>query len=456
MRDSHCNGDGGPSRPFILLGLAQAAVYVVTATGLTSPDRVQAALVAALLAFTLYAAAIPRARRLAGRRYLLTTLALGLFFRACFFFQEPLLSDDFFRYLWDGLVHWHGINPYQYAPADPALAGIADALRARVNHPTVLSIYPPLAQLAFAAAAIAGGGWLALKAIWLACDLGIALVLSRLVPGDRRLQALTIYWWSPLVVIEVAWNAHLDLLGVLPLVLALLLARHPGRNALGLGAALAAAALVKYFALLLVPAAGRLARPGRVAAVFAILVLASYAPYISAGGDVFAGLITYAESWRFHAGIFSLLNWLVGSPALAKLIAAAAVGLLCLQSVRNEWTLERAAVWITGAILVLSPTLHPWYLLWMVPLIALAPNRAWLYLTGSILLAYYGLPTFQAEGVWPEPWWIKLAIYAPFFALLIADSWRSSWWQAAWEEIRTERGARARSEPPPGSQPPPH
>ncbi len=408
-------------------------------TRFVAPEHVTAALAAALLAFTLYAAAIPCARRLSGRQYLLITFALGLLFRASFFFHEPILSDDLYRYLWDGLVQQLGINPYRHPPADPALAGIADALRGRVNHPNVVTIYPPLAQLTFAAVAFAGGGLLVLKALWLTCDLGIALVLCRLVPDERRLQTLTIYWWSPLVVIEVAWNAHLDLLGVFPLVLGLLLARRPGRCAAGLGASLAAAALVKYFAVLLVPAAARLARPARVAAAFALLVLVSYAPYVSAGGGVFAGLVTYAESWRFHAGIFELLSWLTGSPALAKLIAAAAVGFLVLQSVRNEWTLERAALWLTGAILILSPTLHPWYLLWMVPLIALRPNRAWLYITGSILLVYHGLPTFWAEGVWLEPWWIRLAIYGPFFALLIAGSWRDSWWQAAWEEIRMGR-----------------
>jgi hypothetical protein len=241
------------------------------------------------------------------------------------------------------------------------------------------------------------------------------------------------------VVIEVAWNAHLDLLGVLPLVIALWLARLPSLRPLALGLALAGAALVKYFAALVVPAAARSAGPARLAAAFGVLVLALYAPYASAGGDLFAGLFAYARSWRFNDGLFWLFSWSTGSTSAAKLIAAAVLALIVVNSVRNEWSLDRGAFWITGAILLLSPTVHPWYLLWMVPLIAIHPNRAWLYLTGSVFLAYFGLSTYRTNGVWPQPWWIRLAVYGPFFLLLVADAWRGSWWAAAWEEIRGSR-----------------
>jgi hypothetical protein len=238
------------------------------------------------------------------------------------------------------------------------------------------------------------------------------------------------------VVIEVAWNAHLDLLGVLPLVTALWLARRAPVRSIALGSAIAAAGLVKYFAVALLPAATRIGRPFRTAFAFSVAVAVLYLPYASAGGRLFTGLGTYAGSWRFNDGLYHILNWIAPWPHAAKAVAAAVVLFIVVQSARNEWTIEKAAFWVTGAILMLSPTVHPWYLLWMVPLVAIRPNRAWLYLSGSVFLAYYGLATYRAEGLWLEPWWIKLAIYGPFFILLAVDSWRGSWWQAQWESAR--------------------
>lgn len=429
-----------PLGAFAALGLAQAVVYATLALWSGYAHRPTLAMSLVLIAFIFYLAAVVVARPLAGHVAFSIAIVLGLLFRAWLLPKLPFFSDDHFRYLWDGVVQIRGINPFRHAPIDPALAGIDDALRSQVNHPSVPTIYPPLAQVAFLLVALAPGGIFALKALWLACDVGIAALLFKLVPAERRLQAWTIYWWSPLVVIEVAWNAHLDLMGVLPLVLALWLARRPQRPAWGIGLALAGAALVKYFAAALLPAALQRTRRSWTLVAFVLAIVVLYLPYVGAGPQLFAGLSTYAELWRFNDALFAVLTWLVRSPMVAKGIAAAIILGLVVGSVRNEWTLERTAFWVTGAILILSPTVHPWYLLWMVPLVAIRPSRAWLYLTGSVFLAYYGLGAYRSDGVWPEPLWIKLAIYAPFFVLLIYDGWRGSWWQTAWRVFTQRAG----------------
>ncbi len=421
---------------FAGLGLAQALIYAALAFGENHQGQPDRAVLLIVIAVALYFVALVTARPLSGKAAFAVAVALGVTFRALLFPEAPLLSDDYFRYLWDGLVQLRGVNPYRYAPADPALAGIDDALRAQVNHPEVRTIYPPVAQLIFLFGAwVSSGHVFVLKAFWLVCDVGIAVLLLRLLPPERKLQAWTVYVWSPLVIIEVAWTAHLDLLGVFPVVLAIYLAtRSPVRSA-GLGLAVAGSAMVKYFAVIFLPSAARRGRLPRVLVAFAAAILLLHIPYASAGYRTFEGLFTYAASWHFNAGLFDILTWLL-SAQMAKLIAVAVVLFMVVGSVRNEWTLEKTVFWLTGTILILSPTVHPWYLLWMVPLVALRPNRAWLYLSGSVLLAYYGLAGFQAEGVWPEPWWIKLLIYGPFFVLLAADGWPGSWWQAAWETLR--------------------
>jgi hypothetical protein len=422
---------------FVSLGGALTIVYASVAMLHEYDARPTIAMMGPLLSFTLYLAAVGVANRLSGRTVLASAALFGATFRLLMLPEAPFFSDDFFRYLWDGLVQRHGINPYQFAPSDSELAGIDDALRAQVNHPTVLTIYPPLAQVVFFLNAILSGGLLGLKIVWLACDVGIAALLYRLVPDRHRLQMWILYWWSPLVVFEVAWNAHLDLLGVLPMILALWLARYGRSHLFALGFSIASAALVKYFAAALLPSAARENRSPRVLAAFSAAALVLYLPYAGAGTHLFGGLAMFAEHWRFNDSLFVLIAWLAPSSLVARAIAAAAVFLVVVQSVRNEWTLERTAFWVVGAILLLSPTVHPWYLIWMVPLVAIRFNRAWLYLTGSIFLAYYGLETYREIGVWPEPWWVKLAIYGPFFAILFADAWRGSWVQSAVEQVRS-------------------
>ena len=76
----------------------------------------------------------------------------------------PSLSDDAYRYVWDGQVQAHGINPYQYVPQDPALEFLQDgALYDHLNSPAFYSVYPPVSQLIFGAAAhLFDGNWWAI------------------------------------------------------------------------------------------------------------------------------------------------------------------------------------------------------------------------------------------------------------------------------------------------------
>ena len=162
----------------VALGAVQVAIYGAPAIWEGYQTRPQIAMLLALLAFAFYLAALVTARRLSGRRAFAVAIAFGLAFRILLFPAAPFLSDDYFRYLWDGIVQLKGLKPYSFAPSDPALAGIDDALRARVNHPEVRTIYPPLAQLVFLVTAkVSAGSYFALKAVWLACDIGIAVLL---------------------------------------------------------------------------------------------------------------------------------------------------------------------------------------------------------------------------------------------------------------------------------------
>jgi hypothetical protein len=368
----------------------------------------------------------------------------------------PELSDDFHRYVWDGHVQASGTNPYLYAPAADEVEPIRTETHHLINNPTVPTIYPPLAQLAFLLIALAGSNLVVMKLLWLAADLGTAWVLTRIARETGRDPALVLllYAWAPLLVVEVAWNAHLEPLGMLPMAGAIWAAVRLGRGARAsaeagpdesghrhrttaavlTGALLAASALVKFAPAAALPALaprGRRLLPDASAAnaiavtAFGLTIALVYAPYAAAGPALFTGLRTYSEHWWFMKGAFGLIEWVVGDPLTAR----RAVGTLVVGVVALTWfrrfDLERSLLWILGTGMVLTPTLHPWYVLWMLPMAALRRSPPWLALSGLTFIGYFGLGAYQESGEWLQPAAARAALWLPFFGLLARETVQS-------------------------------
>lgn len=375
---------------------------------------------------------------------------------------EPSLSEDAWRYRWEGRVQAEGVNPYTTPPADPSLAPLRDGGWLRVNHPEVPAIYGPPLQLAFRAlAALPGSGLLWFKLAFLACDLGL---LALLIGGLRRrgLDPLwcLLYAWHPLVVLEVASQCHLEIVPIAFLVAAVELeARGRWRlAALACGVALAS----KYLPLLLLPAFLLLGKTWRARAERLGWVLLPGAlcalPYLSAGEGLVSGLGAYGARWSFNGVGFEVLDAALQrlgvsqalvragaplfvddlqgfDPALhqtwikipAKLLVVLAAGFVTLSFARQAHRARgrtrrgevlRGAAFAAGLVfLVGSPTVHPWYALWVVPfLIGAAPRlRAPVLLFTLILplvyeirLRYTGL-----SGTWTEASWVRAAVWLP-------------------------------------------
>ena len=139
------------------------------------------------------------------------------------------------------------------------------------------------------------------------------------------------------------------------------------------------------------------------------------------------GLTTYLTKWRFNDGIFSILYELLRQPALAwddtalegarTLCSMALIAIAVILLIRLDDPLKIGFM-ILGAHLLLSPTLHPWYLLWVLPFLPFFPSPAWIYLSGASLLAYNVLDRYHASGVWLEDPWVKWLEYLPFLVFV--------------------------------------
>jgi hypothetical protein len=277
-----------------------------------------------------------------------------------------------------------------------------------------------------------------------------AVTVTVLLVLLRRLRvsepAVLVYVWSPLVVFEGVQAGHLDLLMV-PLVLLALLWRREGAAGRA-GFALGLAVLVKLYPAILVLAwsARRVSVPPEggsgivtwwrsrdwrfVAAVGGTVAL-GYAPYVWATGVGALGFLPeyFGAAEDHNIGLRALLTWGVGwTSDLARTTMITILFVVLLGTLvwigRRDATgaLGRTGVAAIGAYLALVPTaMHPWYVVWMVPFLCLAPSPAWLYFSGAVSLSYVAFLVWPA----PLPAWAWLAQYGPLFGLLAVEAWRS-------------------------------
>ncbi len=352
-------------------------------------------------------------------------LGFALTFRLLLLPTPPVLSSDIFRYVWDARIQGAGINPYVSRPADFTTEEVrVDPLFQQQNRPLARTIYPPLAQAAFRAVrAVAGESVTAMKAMMLLGDLAtIAILMFFLTTLGLPRTRIILYAWHPLVVFEIAGSGHVDALAI-PFMLLAILAWRRGWNAPA-GAALGAATLVKIFPILLLPAfLGRRRWPLLLAC--AVTIGLAYLPFLPmAGLGVLGHLPRFLSDpgETFNPSLMGLVPLMLGWISQAPLYWASWIGMAALAATLL-WLLRSQAdsvdallarIWLVGtAMTLLTLTLHPWYLLWLVPLLAIQPRIAWLYLTGAISVSYlFYLVTPPARGA------IGLLEYLPFFLLL--------------------------------------
>ncbi len=359
-------------------------------------------------------------------------LVVAALCRLALLMPEPHLSSDIYRYVWDGMVQHHGINPYRYVPGDPHLTFLRDDdifpnINRRDYAPT---IYPPVAQMFYFVATLFGGKLIAMK---IAMDLCEAVTIFGLIQmlrsmGLRREQVL-LYAWSPLVIWEIGSSGHLDALMTALIVLALLF-RMRNQPVLT-GFALGAAVLTKFYPLLLFPALWRRRDWKMPLAMLAVCL--TYLPYLGVGKRVLGFAGGYAEEEGIHSGSrYFLLDWVHHLPHCSHLpllffyaFCAFLIAFLTFWSVRVSERPGGAFLAPAGALafalmLLFSPH-YPWYVIWLVPFLVLAPSLGMGVYVCAIFCAFTTQWASPGEGMYFLGKWIY---GATALALLVQLAWR--------------------------------
>jgi hypothetical protein len=334
-------------------------------------------------------------------------------------------SDDVHRYVHEGrLAQHHLALPYWLPPA--ALTPVADdGETALVNHKTIKAAYWPGVTLGFAGlTAIADGAGIRPVQLWRLCLLCIDMVVVVWLWRVCGRGAAALWWLHPLWWIEAISAVHIDAAGAALMMMCLLAVRQ--QRAVWAAIALGMAIHAKPIALLWLLAGPRQVRVGAV-----VVALCLWVPHLAVHGPLMPpGLLAYAEHWEASPLLYRALEWpwrgLFEARAAANIYAhlwvdahgvvveqaghawltwgaphadahrllldhrvIAKGASLCLWalsvvcSTRVARTIdddtERFA-WVglvgVGAWLLLTPTLHPWYALWLLPsLVALLHHQ---------------------------------------------------------------------------------
>jgi hypothetical protein len=149
-------------------------------------------------------------------------------------------------------------------------------------------------------------------------------------------------------------------------------------------------------------------------------------PYADAGRKLIAGLVAYGEQWRNNESLFRLLSWAAQRDDVAAGLALGIVVGVMVFAAQQRTEPLRASYWLVGAILLLSPSVFPWYVTWLVPFLCFYPRAAGLLLSVTVLLAYHVVIGYRALGVWQyDPWLVALE-YTPVYALLVWQAFQKT------------------------------
>lgn len=356
------------------------------------------------LAFLAYGCGALAAFHLRSRLAIAVILTIGVVTRLLLLPVAPSLSTDAYRYVWDARVSSAGVDPYAYPPAAPEIAGLRDSsIYPKLNHPTWHTVYPPLAQAFFRVVyRIAPDSVAAMKlALGIAELLALAALVLLLRTLDLPVGRLAIYAWNPLLLVEIWGSGHLDALVLATVTVAALASarRRDGLAAILLGIG----TLMKIYPavlLLLLPARRR----PWVAVLFASVVVAGT---IATGGlDRWpvAPIGRYVRDEYFNPGLVRLL---VNEPQFA--LAATAGWVVAVAWRSGAGHLAPRAVPLVAGFIVLAPNVFPWYVVWLVPFLAVTPSVPLIAFTGTVAFAY----TFFLSEPWGIPWWARLVEGAP-------------------------------------------
>lgn len=357
------------------------------------------------------------------RSKLLIILGFAFIFQIIILFTNVSLSDDIYRFFYEGKGLVNGVNPY-ITPIEEFPDNLRDSYYDKVNNPHITSPYPPLALLLFAILYLIFPNPFIYRVCFSFGFLVSMLVFYKLVSPNSKWK-LIIYAWNPLLHLETANGSHFEAIVVLLVMLALW-SLYSERFSTA-GVFLLLGFLLKYYPLFLIVVYWKkLGKKGLTvffSGVFLYCLLVILYPY-----TVF-GVLIYAETWYFNASIFWVIVQITQSFFLTKIILGGIfIILLCFITLKSNKeamvSLPTMAYAVIGIFLLFQPSFHPWYVFWVFPFVLLdkKSNYSWILLSGLLVFSYHVYIAYDTVQIWTESIFLRFIEYFPFYTCLAIEN----------------------------------
>lgn len=353
-------------------------------------------------------------------------ILLGILIRIVALLEWPSLTDDFYRFYWDGWLNASNISPYLYTPREvihfmKPPPGIFDQL----NSPDYYSIYPPLLQFFFQFAYIMSKGDIAAFVFWAKLPLWLGeiatmiLIPKILIALGKNEKLAKWYFFNPLIIVELIGNLHYEVLAITGLCLGLygLLYHKSFISVLGVTFAIG----VKLVPLLTLPFFVFFWNwKYRLVSVFFLVLFFKELFYAEELTHFFTSFNLYFQKFEFNGGLYfftrELGTFIVGynpiaylGPAL-QIIGTALIVIWFFKWLRKgidfNFGLEMILFW-NLFYYFFSTTVHPWYLGIPIFLSVFQPFRFVYYWSWLIFLSYFH---YNGEG-YKEAFWVPVVEY---------------------------------------------
>jgi hypothetical protein len=308
---------------------------------------------------------------------------LGIFTRLALFAGMPVLSDDVYRFIWDGYILQSGLNPYAATPesyVDTGVPGLTNDLFAQLNSPQYYSVYPPLNQYIFWLSTLFSGHLLVQTGVMRLFLLASDFMVYRLLLRMHSERAAHLYFLNPLIILEGVGNVHFEVMVAAFLMLGLSYWNDKRKMAaLSLAMAVGVKLLPFIFTPYFVFQSWR-QKDGSFSIILALGIILILGPAVSWAweGGTLESLGLYFRNFEFNASFYYLARDAIASlihynaiqwmgPVISALTLVLIL-LFTLWGIVQKMPAARVMCLVLTVYLLMATTVHPWYVIPLIPL----------------------------------------------------------------------------------------
>ena len=358
----------------------------------------------------------------------------SMLLRVLLLLSVPALSDDVYRFIWDGRLLLNLTDPYKELPSEyisRGIEGLDQALYDKLNSKDYFSVYPPFNQVFFFLSVLFSPGsefWsiVVLRFIIILFELGNIRLIRKLLKHYKLPQKYgLLYALNPMVILELSGNLHFEAILIFFLLLALWYYEQEKLTLSALMFGLAVA--VKFLPLIFLPLLIR--KIGfKKAVVYGLIVggvlIVSFLPLINTA-HIWAirdSLELYFQKFEFNGSIYYLTRWYgfetEGHNIIAKsgrwMMYATLGSILLYSFIGKQRRWPEQMVWVWTLYLLFATTVHPWY---AIPLLALSVFTMKQFPFVWSVMIFFTYANYQLSGYYE---WLEVVAVEYIVVALVA------------------------------------